>query len=191
MTSMSIELQNRLRISGPIPNRQEITDTRRALDRARLMMDAEPVKLSALVWVLFREAMETHRRLPNGGRNRSTSWPTVVHTAQEMWEADLQRLIDVKMSKEEPPVVRLPISDPTAVDRMLVVLGWLRYVRGRKPERDRHVLMALAAGASAQRVRNRYMGYERSDRAVYMVKDRACRHIAVAIRPYVDFSHLI
>lgn len=188
---MNIALANRLRVSGPAPSPVEITETRRAIDRARLMADT--VALTGLIWWLFQEAMETHRRLPDpDGRYLSAGdrivWPTVRHTPQEIWEADLQRLVDVKMSKEEAPLPRFAISDPTAVDRMLTVLSWLKYVKAKtryQVERDKIVFLALASGKPPRLVR-RYFHWNCADRTIGMTKTRVLQHISTGIRPYAN-----
>jgi hypothetical protein len=186
---ISLRLTNKLRISGPLPNQNEIAETRRALERAKQQLPpTDKVKLTTLIWVLFVEAMRTHRSMGDPERRylragERIAWPTVVHTPQEIWEADLQRLIDLKMSRDEPPAPRLGLLDATAVDRMCTVLSWLRFVRGQHAERDRSVFLKLASGSPPRHAKQFY-GYPCSDSTVKMTKDRVLRHIAVAIQSY-------
>lgn len=185
MTSMlSFATTNKLRVSGPQPSASEITDTRRAVQHGRTL--AADSKLTAIVWELFKEAMETHRRIPDRERGwlaNGTRWPSVYHTIQERWEADLQRLIDLKMSPELAPLPRVEITDPSAIPRMLVVMGWLRYVKGKNVQRDKTVFLELAAGKPARFVRRHFWAHC-ADSTLSMTKDRVLRHISVAIGPY-------
>src|SRR5262245_41668826 len=133
MGMLAERIANGLRVSGPGLSDAEKADIHKAIARARWVMPKG--SLPELVWWLFEEAMDTHKRMPNGHATPLSRWPPIWHTPRERWEAEVQRLADLKISKEEPPLPRFPISDPTAIDRMLVVLGWLRYVRSKNLDR--------------------------------------------------------
>lgn len=144
--------------------------------------------LPRLVWRCLEDAVDTLRRMPDREQayllsGDHISWPTVVHTAQERYEAEVQRLADAKMSKEEPPLRWLPISDPTAIPRMLTVLGWLRYVRVRRGspqsrvKRDQVIVLAMAQGWSAARVQKKYLPHL-TESAAKMVKQKVVNQIA-------------
>lgn len=187
---MNIALTERLRISPtPVLSAEEAVATRRAFEAARWRAGTDTVP--GLVWWLFQEAMETHRRLRDPETRYLTAgervgWPTVVHTPQEIWEAELQRLIDTKMSREEAPLPRLAISDPTAEERMLTVLGWLKFTKGKtehQVRRDRNVFLALAKGMPPRVVKRYFHGYC-ADSTVKMTKQRVLQHIARAVEPY-------
>lgn len=182
------EFANKLRVSGPELSPEAAASTRRALERARWSTDC--TVLTGLIWWLFQEAMVTHQRLPDRERSylaagERVAWPEVRHTEQEKWEADLQRIIDIRMSKEEPPLPRFSISDPTAIDRMLTVLSWLQFAKGKNIRRDVQAFLALAKGVPPRFVRQRYFHGGCADSTLRMMKDRVLHHISLAIEDCV------
>jgi hypothetical protein len=60
-----------------------------------------------------------------------------------------------------------------AVDRYLVVMGWLKVVneRSRRPDRDKAVTLDFARGRRTTEIRNRYMR-PFTNRAVELVRDK-------------------
>jgi hypothetical protein len=171
-------------------------ETRRAIEAGIDMLRAEgvqatlPASLDRIVFRLLQEAVDVLGRLPDReaaflAAGERIGWPEVVHDAQERYEAELQRLIDLK---ETPSLSRLPklsISDPSAIPRMLTVLSWLRYMRvksqdARRLKRDKAVLLALAGGVSRKHIRAMMRGC--GDSAADMLKQRALRHISTGVK---------
>lgn len=152
-------------------------------------------KLRDAVWRLLQDAADTLARLPDRERGWLLSadraaWPEVWHSAQERYEAELQRLQDGKMSKEETPLRRGAITDPTAIPRMLTVLGWLQYVRARTPireKRDKLVVLAMAQGQTMRSIRRLMLG-DKSDGAARMVKQKVLGQICWALQNLVDID---
>jgi hypothetical protein len=183
MGMLAFQIANQLRISGSPLSDSEILESRRAINTARTVMPST-AHLVDLIWWLFVEAMDTHKRMPGSGYgNGLTRWPLVFHTSRERWEAELQRLVDLKMSKEEPPLPRFAISDPTAIDRMLVVLGWVRYIKSNNLARDTAVFLDLASG-KPPRIVKRHFPWNCCDSTVTMTKQRVLRHISLTLEPY-------
>lgn len=178
-----------LHIGAPNASPREVENTRKALQEGRdiLRREGQPQpSLRALVWRLLQDAVETLARVRDPDlrfllAGERIGWPEVVHTEQERFEAEVQRLTDLKMSKEQVPLPRLAITDTTAERRMHTVLGWLRHVRGRKSRRDQRIALELAANISVVRVRNRYLGKDFTDSAIRMVKDKVLQHICEAL----------
>jgi hypothetical protein len=181
------------------PARPKLTqESRKAIEAGMDLLRSEgyqvsfPESLPSIVWRLLREAADTLARLPDRERvwllaADRVAWPEVLHTAQEMYEAELQRLTDTRMSKEETPIRRLSITNPGAVSRMLVVLDWLQYVRARteiRVKRDKLVVLALAQGQSLKSVRRLMLG-DRTDRAIYMVRSKVLSQIVGGLRNFL------
>lgn len=162
-------------------------ETRRAIQWGYDRMG--PESLQRIIWRLLEDAADTLARLPDRERGWLLSadracWPEVYHTAQERFEAETQRLTDLKMSKEEVPLPRLAITDPSAIPRMLTVLSWLQYVRARtsmREKRDKLIVLAMAQGQSMRSVKRLMLG-ERSDSAARMVKQKVLAQIEAAIK---------
>lgn len=150
--------------------------------------------LSIIVWRLLQEAGDTLARTPDPDRifltaGERIAWPEVIHTAQERYEAELQRLTDAKMSKELTPLRRLPISDPTAMSRMFTVLGWLQYVRTRNFLRDRRLALELAMGVPPRKIRRKYGLC--SENGPRMVRVRVVQHICAALKASCECADLV
>jgi hypothetical protein len=184
---------SRLRISGPLLSEAEIEETRKAIDWGiHKIWEKDDPSLRDVIWFCLQDAVSTMKRWPDRERGWLASadrsqWPEIVHSIQELYEAELQRLIDAKMSKEEAPPPRLTITDPTAKNRALTVLGWLRFVQGKNVRRDRQVVLALAGGASLKSIRHQLMTRVDTDRAVYMVRDKVLWHVARSIQNFLTF----
>lgn len=175
------------------PATQKLAETRKAIDAGIALLRADgyqasfPESLSAIVWRLLQEAADTLARLPDRERvwllaADRVAWPEVLHTAQEQFEAETQRLTDARMSKEEPPIRRLQISNPGAVSRMLVVLDWLQHVRGRRVKRDQLIALAMAHGEmTTSAIRNKFMGSEKTDYALLAVRRKVVKQISAAL----------
>lgn len=153
-----------------------------------------PESLASIVWYLLQEAADTLARMPDAEMaflmaGERISWPIVVHTMQERYEAELQRLIDRKMSKEEMRLRRLPITDPSAIPRMFTVLDWLKFIRGRYERRDRRAVLAMALGIPTKRVRWMMGGV--SESAPRMLKLRAVQRISEGIKSSCDLTQLV
>lgn len=157
--------------------------------RAEGVSASFPDGLGRIVWRLLQEAADTLSRLPDRERAFLTAgdriaWPSVIHTAQEQYEADLQRLIDLKETPSLVPLPRLPISDPSAEPRMYVVLSWLRFhtVRGGNINRlrlEKRAILALAAGARPRSVRHLLRARSRS--APDMLRQRVVQKICAGL----------
>lgn len=179
----------RLRIGPRPPSATEVDEARKALQEGEDILRQEglprpPLKL--IIWRLLQDAVETLKRMPDRERGWLSSaarsaWPAVVHTSQERFEAEVHRLTDLKMSKEEAPLPRLSITDPSAPRRMLTVLGWLRYMQGRNLVRDKSVIMELASGLGPSKVRYRYFKGDGSESAVQWVKQKSVAQIEQAL----------
>jgi hypothetical protein len=183
-TETSIRKQNRLSRAD-----REALETRKALqwagDKLRHEGRTSP-SLNVLVWRCLQDAAETLARLPDRERTWLLSadrsgWPEVIHTAKERFEAELQRLTDVKMSKEEMPLPRLAITDPTATNRMLTVLSWLRHVRGKYVRNNQMVVLALAQGQPYRAVRRFMPRSDCTDFAITAVKGKVLKQIGHAL----------
>jgi hypothetical protein len=178
-------------------------ETLKALQAGADMLRAEgyqlgfPESLNGIVWRLLQEAADTLSRLPDRERGwlmagDRIAWPTVIHSAQEQYEAELQRLIDLKEEKSLTRLPKLPIADPTAIPRMLTVLSWLRFVRARnlqRVKRDRLVVLAMAQG-QPQRVIRRLMLGDKGDSAARMVKQKVLKHICDGLISTCNLSNL-
>jgi hypothetical protein len=187
---MGASIVEKLRIGPPPPSRAEVASTRKALQEGRDMLRREgnpAPTLPSLVWRLVQDACETEVKLkdPEARFLRAgdrIGWPEVVHTYQERFESETQRLNDRKMSKEDPPLPTPPITDRTAETRMHTVFRWFRHVRGTKPRRDFQVVKDLAVGRSVAKVRNHRLGVEYTESAVKMIKLKAVQHICEALK---------
>lgn len=141
--------------------------------------------LKLVVWKLLENAADTLARLPDRERVWLTScdragWPEVVHSAQELYEANLQRLVDLR-EQTETRLPRQAVTDPTAIPRMLTVLDWLQFVRGRRVKRDKMIVLAMAGGMSQNYAARRFMG-DKTGQAAYMVKQKVVAQIAQGLR---------
>jgi hypothetical protein len=184
-----------LGITGRPPSTREIEETRKALREGIDMLRREgspKPSLRALIWRLLQDAAETMARLPDNERRfllagDRIGWPEVIHTEQERFEAEVHRLTDLKMSKEEGPPPRLSITDPSAPSRALTVYGWLRHVRARTLRglrRDKCVVIGLAGGLSPRRIRVMYFPRDAGDSAVTMVKQKVLSQLEDALRGF-------
>lgn len=186
---MRAYIVERLRIGPRPPGEREVEDARKALRQGADILRQEGLptpSLKAIVWRLLQDAVETLGRMPDRERAWLTSaarsaWPAVWHTPQEQFEAEVHRLTDLKMSKEEAPLPKLAITDPSAPGRMLIVLGWLKYVQSRNPVRDKGVVMDLARGIGPSKVRHRYFRADSSESSVSWVKQRSVAQIEAAL----------
>lgn len=179
-----------LAIQYPPEDEKTAQETRKALDwgKTKVSADGSKTSLSDVIWRLLQDAADTLARLPDRERGwllsaDRASWPEIYHSARERWEAEQQRLVDLKESPEEIYLPRLGVTDPTAIPRMLTVLGWLQHVRARTPhrqKRDKLVVLALAQGQSLKSVRRLMLG-ECTDRAIYMVRSKVLGQITSAI----------
>lgn len=185
-------LVEKLGIAPASPSPQEVQETRKALREGADMLRGEGnprPSLKALIWRLLQDAAETLTRIPDRERawlqsaSRS-AWPAIAHTAQEQFAAEVQRSTDARMSKDEGPLPRMVITDPSATRRMLTVLGWLRHVRAQSPykcKRDKIAIMFLAGGLSTTKVRIACFPRDSSDSAVAMVKQKVIAQIETAV----------
>lgn len=179
----------RVSIAPRPPSREEVASARKAIQQGHDILRAEGLTkppLKIVIWRLMQDAVETLKRMPDRERAWLSSaarsaWPAVVHTAQEMFEAEVHRLTDLKMSKEEAPLPRLSITDPSAPSRMLTVLGWLRFMQGKNLVRDKGVIMELAAGIGPSKVRYRYFRGDSSESTVRWVKQKSVAQIEQAL----------
>lgn len=181
---------SRLAIHSPSWMAQDAQETRKALDwaAARLTMKGQSasleLRLRDIIWECLEDAADTLSRLPDRERGWLTSadrscWPEVHHTAQEHYEAELQRLTDLKEERQQTPLRRLAITDPSAIPRMLTVLGWLQHVRARnflREKRDKLIVLAMAQGQPRNVIRRLMLG-DRSDSAARMVKQKVLGQI--------------
>jgi len=184
MLAMESPMLRKLRISAPPPSEREVEETRKALseglDICRQEGNPQP-SLKALIWRLLQDAAETLARLPDKERvwllsSDRVIWPELARPSEDNraveWETAMEQLAGVR--SPDTPAVRLMVSDPSAPRRMLTVLGWLKCVRGRTPQRikrDKLVVLALAQGQSYRAVR-RYMGKACRDSAILAVKSK-------------------
>jgi len=184
-----------LRIGGRKPSQREVEETRKALregiDMLRREGNARP-SLRALIWRLLQDAAETMARLPDNERRfllagDRIGWPDVMHTPQEQFEAEVERMRELGESKTEAPIPRLQVTDPSAPSRALTVYGWLRHVRARTLRglrRDKCVVIGLAGGLSPRRIRVMYFPREAGDSAVTMVKQKVLSQLEDALRNF-------
>lgn len=190
-----------LQVSAAILDRHETRRAELAADAVKalawgiraLEREGQPVTLPGglgrVVWRLLQDASDTLARLPDRERvwllsAERACWPEVWRSAQERFENAVHQLADLKLSKEDTPLPRLTISDPSAIPRMLTVLDWLQHVRARTPnraKRDKLVVLAMAQGQSMQRVRRLMLG-DRGDSAARMVKIKVLSQISTALK---------
>lgn len=145
-----------------------------------------PVTDTEIVWQLLCEAATTERALPD----REKQWlmtadrsgmPDCQHTKAELIEqwATMVARVAAGMESKEVLAVRGPAPSAAAIDRMMVVMPWLRYVpAGRKhgqKQRNQRVLWAMAGGRSGGEV-GRAVGLDR--RSVSGIKTMCVRVIA-------------
>jgi len=148
-------------------------------------------RLKAAIWICAQDAAETLARLPDREMGWLLSadraaWPEVYHSAKERFESETSRIVELGERAEELPLPKLQITDITAENRMLVVLGWLQHVRARTParlRRDKAVFLALAGGKPYRRIR-RIMG-QGSDAAILAVKGKVLSQISGAIAGFM------
>lgn len=97
--SISRDLTNRLRISGPLASDEEVDSAKRALrqgiERMRRGGIEEPT-LRELVWSLFKEAGETLCRLPDGEQRWLSSdprsaWPGLAPPSEEVRQIETEQ----------------------------------------------------------------------------------------------------
>lgn len=183
-------------------------ETRKAIEAGIDLLRAEgyqvsfPESLSSIVWRLLVEATDTLRRLPDREKGwlmagDRIAWPEVIHSAQEHYEAELQRLVDLKMSKELAPLPRLAVADPAAIPRMLTVLSWLRYYTARKTsmsrisklQQEKRAMLEWALGAPTKRVRYLLGGGSRNK--PYMVRQRFLEHICRGVEHACGIERIV
>lgn len=189
-----MNLAERLSVTGTVQlgaeDRQAIEWAVRVLKREGIAV-LLPAAMGVVVWRLLQDAAETLARLPDKERvwllsAERACWPEVWRSAKERFENAVAQLADLKVSKEEPPLPRLAITDPTAVPRMLAVLDWLQMVRShsnnhKRIKRDKLVTLALAQGQSAAQVARRLMG-DKTPQAASMVRQKVVGQIASELK---------
>lgn len=170
----------------------QLIATRRALDWAEARIYGTAT-LNDLVWRCLEDAADTLARLPDKERGYllaadRVAWPAIAHTYEERLEEENQRLEllrrDQSMLRGDGLGSRLPIMDPTAIPRMLTVLSWLQYVRGRTDrgiKRDQLVTLALAQGQTARDIQRRFLRRQ-GESAVRMVKLKVVGQIAHTLK---------
>ena len=146
-----------------------------------------PADMKAVIWRLMQDAAETIDRLPDRelGWLRSherAAWPEVVRSWQERFEVEAQQLQD-GMQTDDKSLMELKksfvITDARAINRMLTVLSWFKFMRARTPSRHRrdiNIVLAMAAGRSQKQIRRLTGGAGHS--AAHMVKQKALGQIA-------------
>lgn len=186
---------NRLRISGPPPSEESVNDTRRALQQGVELLASEGLSsptLRAVIWRLTEEAVETLARLPDREQswlyaNQRSIWPELARPREDCrkieWEIAMEQLAGVRGRDSSASMPRFAISDPSAIDRMLVVLGWMRYFRSKNMRRDRIVFLELASKTPPRFIK-RHFWFGCSDGTLRAVKERGLQHIGAALLPY-------
>lgn len=201
MTTEVSSYASGMRVSGTLTDIESAANARALLDGRELLrregFPAPPTR--AIVWRLLVDAFETLDRLPDKERGflssgEKSAWPeiyrpaierfataaSIYNDAQVMGNPSASRQIGMSQDDADWPVrVQLVIAEG-AYDRMLLVLGWFRYVTGRRPRRDVEVAVALARGQPVRQVR-RIMGKETSDAAIYSIKWKVITQIMEAI----------
>lgn len=180
-----------LRISGPRASPEEVRSSKKAVEQGRdlLRWEGSPSPThQAVIWRLLIDAVETLQNLKDPEtrwRNGShILWPTVMHSSQEMFEAETFRLTVLKEERGQPPPPRLGNSDSEAEPRMMTVLSWLKHIHSRSPhlvKRDKMIVLSLASGKGPLRTRMAYFPHDTSDSAVRWVKFKALRQIEEAL----------
>lgn len=186
---------HKLRASrAPVLERSAV-ETRDALAKGWEILESEGFRkpnLQQVIWRLMVEAVETLKRLPDRERswlrcNERSIWPELARPSEECraveWEIEIEQ-IQLVRSRDNMAPPRLAISDPSAIDRMLVVLGWLGYVRSRYTRRDRTAFLELAGGKPPRFVRMRHFPPGSADGTLRMTKQRVLQHIASGLAPY-------
>lgn len=166
---------------------RETREARLALREARDKLGPQ-ASLKSVIWHLLQEAVETLGRLPDKERTWLLSserviWPELDRPSEENRLVEWEIGIHVAMGNRDSDSVKLrfPVTDPTAPRRMFTALGWLRHVHGKRPKRDRDVVLALAGKVPFQRVRS-LMGGNVTDFAILAVKGKVLKQIEVALR---------
>lgn len=195
-----MSLAEAISVSGIIQRPDFEADAKKAVEWGARALHREgrivtlPGALPDVIWRLFQDAAQTLSKLPDRESvwllsHERSGWPEVAHTAQELYEAELQRLVDLQ-ERTETVLSRLPITDPTAIPRMLTVLEWLRFVTAynfKNIKRDKLVVLALASGQSCDVVSRRLMG-TRTPSAAHMVKKKVCGQIALQLKSACGFN---
>jgi len=190
-----MSLAEQLSVSGLVRRPEFEQEAQRAIAWGARALEREgrpvelPAGLAAVVWRLLQDAVDTLSRLPDRERvwlssAERAAWPQVIHTPQEHYEAELQRIVELKEEPEKTKLRRLAVTDPTAINRMLVALDWLRFVTAynfKNIKRDKKIVLALASGQSESYVARWIMG-ARTPQAAHHVKNKVVGQIALALK---------
>jgi hypothetical protein len=184
---MSMNLEAKLRVTGPRPEPAERLEERQALDEGRAMLRHEGEDdpgLEDVVWRLIQDAATTEARLPMDQRHGMTYWPDLARASEECRQVEIEQGNCVEGGHDaygrmhtwnaKAYTPRFQITDPGATRRMLTVLGWLKHCRSRNRharKRDIRILLLLARGVSPLTV-SRMLRGKIGERAVGMVKER-------------------
>lgn len=139
------------------------------------------------VWELIREAVATLKSLPDRERQWLSSvsrsaWPDIPQPIRDqiaMFNARVEHNKENSGDKIDiyDRTVMRHVASAQALDRMLLVLDWLRLARTKNTKRDRQIVLALAGGMPPGRARRRFMPHASSAQAVRHVRSRVLRQI--------------
>jgi len=185
---------DRLRVSQPATSPKQAAEAKRALREGMDLLRQEGLctpSLQAVVWRLLQDAAETLSRLDDPDRRFQrglhANWPPVMHSVEEWTEAETQRLVALREDKWQIRMPSLRIADPGAISRMMIVLDWLKYTKGRNVKRDKAIALNLAV-VGPKRTKRKLIAEgmlppDISDSALRMVKQKVIWHIARALSP--------
>jgi hypothetical protein len=195
------EIRDRLRVSGPGLSEIEKEESLRAIHEGLEMLRRDgyyEINLRLVVWRLMQDAATTEARLPNRERSWLMSasramWPEMARPSEECRAIEWDDAMAVLTGKQVESVIGgrraiIPITDPGAVRRMLTVLGWLKYAKGKNPKRDRSIFLMRARGVPTREI-CRAMHGRIGDRAIDMVKDKVLKHV-VAHLSLLDIAEI-
>jgi hypothetical protein len=202
-------MTDRLRINRSVlADETQVRETRRALQQGLdlLAQEGEPTpSLRGVIWRLAQDAAETLERLPDREKGWLTSgeraiWPELARPSEECRavEKEIANELAIEALRSRAgglvylrtlpdPLARLPITDTTAVDRMLTVLSWLRFVKGkgrRTIRRDQMCFLALALGRPPRVVRAQYLPRHSADATLRAIKGKVLLHLSLGLMPY-------
>ncbi|MBX3504436.1 MAG: hypothetical protein KF895_03080 [Parvibaculum sp.] len=169
----------------------EAMKTRAAIWHGYLLAEQDGKDRPALtdaIWYLLTEAARTMDSLPDKERGwlrtgSRASWPANTHTPIQEWTAIWNERMQSGIAPYDAPKITKAGADPAAIDRMLTVMGWLKYINGKGNRRARMLqrFIIIAAEGRPPHVLRRVIGVKTAQ-GVRDIKRKALRDIASALK---------
>jgi hypothetical protein len=199
-------MADRLRVWRPVLSPEDIEASKVALvqgiERMRAEGGAELPSPRDLIWWLMQEAAETWRRLPDKERAwglYKVMWPELARPSEECRQVEdqiknemgIEKLREtsklVMLRTIQDPLPRLTITDPSAVDRAVIVYTWLRFVKAKNLRGTKAAFIALAEGRGTK-IAAQELGRRVGESAIHKLKYKVLADIEAGLNKCIEHS---